>query len=137
MRNFQLVLLRLSLLTICKTFIHSNLDYAYVVYELSYKSPFHKKLELTQYKAALAIIGAVQKSSSEKLYQDLGLEFLQSGSWFRKLCQFHKISKNKSLRYLFNIIPAKLRVHSTRYCDNIPLLKIKHNYFRNSFFPLR
>ena len=33
-------------------------------------------------------------------------------------------------------IPTKLRVHNTRYCDNIPLLKIKHNYFRNSFSSL-
>ena len=35
---------------------------------------------------------------------------------------------------LFDIIPTKLRVHNTRYCDNIPLLKVEHNYFRNSFF---
>ena len=48
---------------------------------------------------------------------------------------FYKILKNKSPRYLFDIIPTKLRVHNNRYCDNIPLLKIKHNYFRNSLFP--
>ena len=39
-----------------------------------------------------------------------------------------------SPRFLFSVIPTKLRVYNTRYCDNIPLLKIKHNYFKNSFF---
>ena len=43
--------------------------------------------------------------------------------------------KNKTPGYVFNIIPTKLRVRNTRFCDSIPLLKIKHNYFRNSFFP--
>ena len=38
-------------------------------------------------------------------------------------------------RYLFNIIPTTLRVPNTKCCDNIPLLKIKHNYFRNSSLP--
>ena len=45
-----------------------------------------------------------------------------------------KDTQKKLPGYLFNIIPTKLRVHNIRYCDNIPLLKIKHNYFRNSFF---
>ena len=27
----------------------------------------------------------------------------------------------KTLPIVFDIIPTKLRVHSTRYCDNIPL----------------
>ena len=90
---------------------------------------------MIQYNAVLAVATAIQGFSSEKIYQELGLESLQSRRWFRKLCQFYKISKSKSPRYLFNIIPTKLRVHNTRYCDNIPLLKIKHNYFRNSFFP--
>ena len=65
---------------------------------------------------------------------------LQNRRWFRKLCQFYNILKSKLPRYLFNIIPTKLRVYNTRYCDNrycdnIPLLKINHNYVRNSFFP--
>ena len=66
---------------------------------------------------------------------ELGLEYLQSRRWFRKLFQFNKILKNKSPRYLFNIIPTKLRGRNARYYSNIPLLKIKHNYLRNSFFP--
>ena len=39
---------------------------------------FHEKLESIQYNAALAVTGAIRGSSSEKLYQELGLESLQS-----------------------------------------------------------
>ena len=95
---------------------------------------FHEKPESIQYNAALAVTGAVRGSSTEKPYQELRLESLNR-RWFRKLCQFYKILKSKSPRYLFDIIPTKLRAYNTRYCDNIPLLKIKHNYFRNSLFP--
>ena len=134
-RKFQPVLPRSSLVTICKTFIGSHFDYADVVYDQSYESSFHKKLESIQYNAALSVTSVVRRSSSEQLCQKLGLESLQNRRWFRKLCQFYKILKNKSPRYLFNIIATKLRVHNTRFCDNVTLLKIKHNYFRNSFFP--
>ena len=94
-----------------------------------------KNLSRFQYNAAVTVTGgAIQGSSSEKLYQELGLESLQRIRCFRKLCHFYKILKSKSPRYLFSIIPTKLRVHNT-ICNNIPLLKIKHNYFRNSFLP--
>ena len=46
--------------------------------------------------------------------------------WFRKLWQLHKNFKNKSPWYLSSIIPTILRVHGTRHCDNIPLLKMEH-----------
>ena len=134
LRKFQSVLRRSSLLTIYKIFIRNHLDYADVVYDQSHKLSFHEKPESIQYNAALAVTGAVRGSSTEKPYQELRLESLNR-RWFRKLCQFYKILKSKSPRYLFDIIPTKLRVHNNRYCDNIPLLKIKHNYFRNSFFP--
>ena len=37
---------------------------------------FRKKIEWIQYNTALAITGGIRGSSSEKLYQELGLEFL-------------------------------------------------------------
>ena len=125
LRKFQPVLPRSSLFTIYKIFILSHFNYADVVDDQSYKSTFYEKLESIQYNTALTVTGATRGSSSEKLYQELGLESLQSRRWL----QLYKILKNKSPRYLFNIIPTKLRVHNTRYCDNISLLKIKHNYF--------
>ena len=134
MRKFQSVLPRLSLLTIYKTFICSHFDYTDVAYDQSYKSSFHEKRELIQCNAALTVAGAVRGSSSEKHYQELGLKSLKNRRWFRILC--HKMLKSKSPRYPFAIIPTKLRVHKTRYSDNIPLLKLKDNNFRYSFFSL-
>ena len=95
---------------------------------------FKTFLGMIQCNAALAITGAI-RGSSKKLQLQLGSESFQGRCWFRKLCQFYKILKKKSPWYIFNIIPNKLRVHNTRYCDNIPLLKIKHNYSRSSFSP--
>ena len=121
LRKVQPVLPRSSILTIFKTFIRSHFDYADVVYDQSYKPSFHEKRESIQYNTALKVTGAVRGSSSEKRYQELCLESLEHRRWFRKLCQFHNILKSKAPRYLFNVIPTKLRVHNTRCCE------IKHN----------
>ena len=73
-------------------------------------------------------------TSTEHLYQELGLESLKSRRWFRKLCHFYKIFNDKSPSYLFNLIPNFNRVHNTRLSYNIPPVKVKHDYFKNSFF---
>ena len=41
----------------------------------------------------------------------------------------------KSPLYLFNLIPNFNWVHNTRLSYNIPLIKVRHYYFKNSFFP--
>ena len=44
------------------------------------------------YKAALAETGPIQATSYDKLYQELGLESLKSGRWYKRLsCMFQKI----------------------------------------------
>ena len=48
--------------------MRSRLDYVDVVYDSSYKPLFHEKLESIQYNSSLAITGATQGSSSQKLY---------------------------------------------------------------------
>ena len=40
-----------------------------------------------------------------------------------------------SPKYLFNIIPVTVSRYNTRNTNNIPQFKVKHNFFRNSFFP--
>ena len=95
--KFQQVLPRSTLLTIYKTFIRSRLDYADTIYDQAYNSAFHDKLESIQYNGCLAIRGA----STEKIYQELGLESLKSSCRFRKLCHFYKIFNDKSPSYFF------------------------------------
>ena len=60
LEKLQTVLPRHSLLTTNKAFIWPYLDYSDVVYDKIYNDSWHKKLESTQYNAALAITGAVQ-----------------------------------------------------------------------------
>ena len=71
----------------------------------------------------------------EKLYQELGLQSLQLRRWYWKIGIIYKIYKNKSPQYLFKLIPEKNHAYATRNLDNIPCFKIRHNFFKNSFFP--
>ena len=135
LRKLRTILPRQPLLTIYEAFIRSHLDYGDTIYDQAYNDSFHQKLESIQYNAALAITGAIRGNYSEKLYQELGLESLQQRRWYRKLCTFLKIIKEKSPDYLFNIIPKNNSNHRTRNSYNIPQLNIKHNFFKNSIFP--
>ena len=102
----------------------------------AYSDSFHQKLESIQYNVALATTGAIRGTSSEKFYQELGLESLQQRRWYHKLCTFFKIIKERYPDYLFNIIPKNNSNHKTRNSYNIPQFNIKHNFFKNYFFPL-
>ena len=133
-RKLQPVIPRAALLTIYKPFLRPHLYYGDVIYNRAFNESFQNKLESVQYNAALAITGAIRGSSREKLYQELGLESLKSRRWYRKLCLFFKLKKNKHPSYLFDMIPKVLSTRTTRNYNNIPLFNVKHEYFRNSFF---
>ena len=59
-RRFQPILAGSSLLTIYKTCIRSQLDFADVIYDQASNSSFHEKLEPIKYNACLAITGAIR-----------------------------------------------------------------------------
>ena len=64
------------------------------------------------------------------------MESLKQRRWFRKLCYFFKITKNQSPRYLFDKIRTTRTACRTRSnIGNIPRFNVKHNFFKNSFFP--
>ena len=79
--KFQQILPKSSLFTIYKTFIRSRLDYADIIYDKAYNSDFYDKLESIQYNACLATTGAIRGTSTEKIYQELGLAFLKFRHW--------------------------------------------------------
>ena len=137
LRKLQNLLPRSTLITIYKAFVRPHLDYGDVLYDQAYNLPFRQKLESIQYNGCLAITGAIQGTSKEKLYQILGLESLQLRRWYRKLGMFYKIYKNKSPQYLFKLIPEKTHAYAIRKIENVPCFKIRHNFFKNSFFPFQ
>ena len=133
-RKFQNILLRSALLTIYKCFVRTHLDYN-IIYDQAFNNSFHQKIESLQYNAALAIRGAIRGTSREKIYQELGLELFQQRRWYRKLCLFFKVYKNQCPKYLFDIIPQSNCPYRTRNALNIPHINVKHQFFKNSYFP--
>ena len=67
---------------------------------------FCEKLESVKYKAALAVTGAIQGTSCEKICQELRLESLKSRRWYDKhlSCMF-KVMKEEAFNNLINLIP--------------------------------
>ena len=72
--------------------------------------------------------------SKGRLYEELDLETLQHCRWYKKLCYLYKIIVNKSPKYLFKVVPASNATYNIRNTNDIPLMNIKHGFFRNSFF---
>ena len=79
--------------------------------------------------------GAIRRTSKEKIYQELGLESLQLRRWYRKLCLFYKVFRNEHPKYLFNLILVRSTPYATRTVGNMPLIKTKHNFFKNHYLP--
>ena len=67
-----------ALLRIYKSFVRPNLDY-----DKPNNESFKGRIESVQYKSCIAITGAIQGISRERLYRELGLESLRDRCWFR------------------------------------------------------
>ena len=78
----------------------------------------------------MSITGTLRGTFREKLHQELGLESLQLRRWYRVLCCFVKIYNSKSPDCF--LISTINRSKETRNFHNIPQLKVKHNFFKNS-----
>ena len=131
LRKFQQVLPRPSLVTICRVFIRSHLDYGDVIFDQAFNNSFHQRLESIQYNAALAITGAIRGTSKEKLYQ---------GTWFQVPAIQRIVSKiifllqnkkktNESRSYPYHLIPKPLTSYSTHNSENLPPIKANHSFF--------
>ena len=96
LRKFRSTLPRRSLVTFCKPFTRSYLDYG--------DESFHQSFESLKYSSAIAMTGAIRGTSSDKLFQELGLELIKWRRSLRNLCLLFKLIK-KSSASLFQLIP--------------------------------
>ena len=117
-------------MTLYKSFIRPHLDL--IIYDLPFNNSFQNKIEGIQYNACLAIPCAIRATSKERLYEELGFESLQDCGWYRRLCYRYKIVVNKSPNYLFSVVLASNTIYNT---NDIPLMNIRYNFFKNTFFP--
>ena len=87
---------RKSLITIYKALLRPLIDYGDIIYDQPQNESFCEKLESVQYKAALAITGAIQGTSREKIYKELGLELLKNRRWYKRFCCMFKIMNEEA-----------------------------------------
>ena len=84
-RQLSVTLPRNALLRIYKSFVRPHLDYGDILYDKPNNENFQNKLEKVEYRACLAITGAIQGTSSRtKLYDELGLRSLIKRRWCNK-----------------------------------------------------
>ena len=83
----------------------------------------------------LAITGAIRGTSKVKLYKELGLEFLKSRRWFRRLCTLYKIKTYKIPPYLAQLLSKGTHPYNTRNSDDITTFQGRTETFKFSFFP--
>ena len=67
MRKLNLLLPRLSLLTVYKCFVRPHLDYGDVIYNQPNLSSLTNQIESVKYNAALAITGAIRGTSKKEI----------------------------------------------------------------------
>ena len=125
---------RKSLITLYKAFLRPLIDYGDIIYDQPHNESFCGKIESVQYKVTLAITGAIQGTSREKIYQELGLESLKSRRWVKRLTCMFKIMRNEAPDYLINLIPNCAQTVITRNC-HIPKYHCRTECFKYSFFP--
>ena len=134
LRKLQNLLPRTALITIYKAFVRPHLDYGDILYDQAFNLPFRQKLESIQYSAFLAITGAIGGASKKKIYLELGLESCHLRRWYRKPAMFYKVYKNKSTFNIYKLIPEITSSYIMRNTDGIPLIKIRHNFLKITFF---
>ena len=122
---------RKSLVTIYIAFLRPLLDYGDIIYEQPHNVSFCEKLESVQYKAALAITGAIQGTFRNKIYEELGIESLTARRWYRRRSCMFKIMKEEAPNCLINLIPRCNQTTRTRK-SHIPIFHCRTDCF---FFP--
>ena len=103
------------------------------MYGQPHNESFCEKLESVQYKAALAITGAIQGTSRHKIYEELGVESFKA-RWYMLLSCMFKIMTEEAPNYLMNLIPKRYVTIRTRN-SHISIFRCRTDCFKYSFFP--
>ena len=107
---------------IYKLYVRPHLDHRDIIYhryDPDFKLTFTKRLESTQYSAALAVSGAWRGTNTDKLYEELCWEILYYRRWYRRLCHFYKLRNNQRPLYLYSEIPQECTLHHNLHRANV------------------
>ena len=123
---------------IYKLYVRPHLNYGDIIYHRynpEMQSHFTQALEQTQYSAALAVTVVWRDTSRQKLNNKLGWESLHDRRWYRRLCHFFVLKKQRTPQYLVNEIPNERQLtynfrNPRAYDQNI----VRTNRFANIYF---
>ena len=90
------------------SYIRPTLEYASAVWD-NCTDQNSDKLELVQKRAARIISGAIIRTPTETIYEELGWSSLKERRKIQRLKMLHKIIKNESPSYLFSAIPQQVQ----------------------------
>ena len=113
------------------------IDYGDIIYDQPQNESFCEKIESVQYQVTLAITGAIQGTSCDKIYQELGLESLKSRRWYKCLVCIFKIMNKKAPDYLINLIPKYVNLPSKQGTTVYLHINVEQTVLRILFFLLR
>ena len=136
--RLSVTLPRNALLTIYKTFVRPHLDYGDLLYDKPNNENFQNKLEKVQYRACLAITGAIRGTSRTKLYDELGLYSLIKRRWCNKLTFLYKIVNGLLPRYLYSYLDFLSQINYSLRSVSASVIKpslSRAKSFKNTFFP--
>ena len=129
---------RNALLTIYKSFVRPHLDYGDIFDDKPNNENFQNKLEKVQYRACLAITGAIQGTSRIKLYDELGLHSLIKRCWCNKLIFFYKIVNGLLPDCLYSCLDCPSQINYSLRSVSTSVIKppmSRTKSFKNTFFP--
>ena len=135
MKRLSVNLPRSALLTIYKSFIRPHLEYGDILYDKLDNKNFKNKIE---YKACLAITGAIQGNSREKIYEELELHSLVERHRCNKLIFFYKIVNGLLPDYLYSYLnfasQQNYPLRSAKASKIMPISR-RTKSFKKHFFP--
>ena len=109
-RRLSVSVPRKDLRTIYKSFIKPHLDYGDISYLKPKNENFQNKLEKVQYKACIALTGAIKGTSRQKVYDNLGLHSLSKNLWQSKLVFLYKILNGFLPKYFIRTYHSPLKI---------------------------
>ena len=106
---------------------------SFIIYDQPHNVSFCEKLKSVSYKTTLAITCAIQSTSRNKIYEELGIESLEARRWYRRLSFMFKVMKEEAPNYLINLFPKCNQTITTRN-SHVPIFHCRTDCFKYSFF---
>ena len=97
---------------------------------------FESKIEKVQYKACIAITGAIQGTSRERLYDELGLVSLSKRLWYNKLIFFYKWNTTRLPSFLYKIFSQNKYPLRSLSSGKLICIPSRTKSFSKTCFPL-